>query len=304
MPRDEDSSPIDKPQRFVWPPRRVAPDAPVVPAAAEVVRGPELRRTWRDALREAVEDTRSVWLDMTVPQLDVRLAEQQFEPDAPGSYCPKCGLTAERNLGPECCDECANRRPAWQRVVRLGTYTPPLADVIRQIKFTKWRRLGEDLGRVMGRQLAELLPTPRPPIVLVPVPMSWQRRVVRGLDHSLAICRGVRAGLAEGGGRARIRKLLWRRHGPSQLQVLPSERSGNVGRMIQARRFGFRSVSNGTLVVVVDDVMTTGATMRASCRAVVEGLSGAGVERATVWAMVAARTEIADGDRDEGGEEG
>lgn len=297
MPRNEHPNPIPKPQRFVWPPKPIAPSAPAVPAAAEVIRGPELTHSWSDSLRRAIDDTRRTWLDMTLPRLDERLAEHGFMPDGPGTYCPKCGLTAERDLGQGCCDDCTSRRPAWHRIVRLGTYTPPLADVIRQIKFSQWRRLGQDLGVLLGRQLAEQLPTPRPRIVLVPVPMSWRRRVFRGMDHSLAICRGVREGM---GGEARIAKLLKRRHGPSQLQVLPSERSGNVGRMIQPRRFGFRSASEATLVIVVDDVMTTGATMRASCRAVGEGLAAVGAGRREVWALVAARTQLPDGDRDEG----
>jgi predicted amidophosphoribosyltransferase len=234
---------------------------------------------------------------MTLPRLGERLAAASFQPDSPNDYCYKCGLTAKEPPGPDGCIECTDRRPQWDRVVRLGTYTPPLADVIRQIKFSKWRRLGYDLGLIMGRQLATQLPSPRPPIVLVPVPMSWRRRMFRGMDHSVAICRGVRAGLGKG---ARIARLLKRRHGPSQLQVLPSERSGNVGRMIQPRMCGFRSVSGDSIIAIVDDVMTTGATMRASCRAVGEGLAAAGAGRRKVWALVAARTELPDGDRSEG----
>lgn len=297
MPRDASQPPLPKPQRFVWPPRQVAPGVPAVPVAAEVVRGPVLARTWRDSLREAIDDTRRVWLDLTLPRLDERFAERGFVPDPPHAYCHKCGLTADRPPGPDGCEECVSRRPQWQRIVRLGTYTPPLADVIRQIKFTKWRRLGHDLGRFMGEQIAVQLPAPRPSIVLVPVPMSWRRRVIRGMDHSLAICRGVCDGL---GGGARVAQLLKRQHGPSQLQVLPSERSGNVGRMIQPKKFGFRSVAPEAIVIVVDDVMTTGATMRAACRAVGEGLAAAGLGRREVWAAVAARTELANGDRSDG----
>lgn len=293
------NQPIRKPAPFTWPPRTVSPASPGAPAAAEVVRGPELSRTWRDAVREAIDDTRRTWLDLMLPRLEERFAASGFVSDRADAYCPKCGLTAQGELGPDGCEECQSRRPAWKRVVRLGTYSHPLAEVIRQIKFSRWRRLGYDLGVVMGRSLAAELPSPRPPIVLVPVPMSWRRRMVRGIDHSLAICRGVKASL---GRTARISRVLRRRHGPSQLQVLPGERSGNVGRMVYPARFGFRSVSDAAIVVVVDDVMTTGATMRACCRAMKEGLSGVGKDRMDVWALVAARTEVADGDRDGDGD--
>lgn len=296
MPRGEHPLPMARPPRFVWPPRRPEPETQPAPAATEVVRGAEFTRSWRDGVREALEDTRRIWLDQVVPKLDERLAAAGFRPDPPTAYCFKCGLTVDRPTGSEGCEGCVGRQPGWRRIIRLGTYTPPLSNIIREIKFSNWRRLGQDLGVALSRQLLEQLPSPRPPVVLVPVPMSWRRRMIRGMDHTLAICRGVRSGL---GGDVRIAHLLKRRHGPSQLQVLPSERSGNVGKMIQPRLFGFRSVSPDAIVVVVDDVMTTGATMRASCRALGEGLAGAGSGRRELWGLIAARTEEPDGDRDE-----
>ena len=238
---------------------------------------------------------------MTLPRLAERFAESGFVPDAAADYCPKCGLGFEAGDPGDTCHGCAGKRPPWARVVRIGTYTPPLADVIRQIKFSRWRRLGRDLGLFLGEQVAAQLPTPRPPVMLVPVPMSWQRRIFRGMDHSLAICRGVRDGL---GGDARIVQLLTRRHGPSQLSVLPSDRAGNVGRMIRPRLQAFRSVPGSAVVVVIDDVMTTGATMRAACRAVRAGLKATRSGTREVWAAVAARTELPDGDRDDEGTEG
>jgi len=303
----EHRSAIAKPPRFVWPPRPVTPAPTATLHAAEVVRGPELARTWRTALQEALDDTRRIWLDMTLPRLDERLAECAFVPDTAAAYCPKCGLGFEAGDShdphdpSDTCLRCAGKRPPWARVVRIGTYTPPLADVIRQIKFSRWRRLGRDLGLFLGEQVAAQLPTPRPPVMLVPVPMSWRRRLFRGMDHSLAICRGVRDGL---GGDARIVQLLARRHGPSQLAVLPSDRAGNVGRLIRPRLGACRSVPPDAVIVVIDDVMTTGATMRAACRAVRAGLKAIGAGRREVWAAVAARTELPDGDRDEGGDEG
>ncbi len=295
VPGPAPRAPIPKPDRFVWPPRPV-PSNPAAPTPAEVVHADELARTWRDSLREALEETRRTWLDLTLPRLDQRLADAGFRPDPFDRFCPLCGLTADPPLRADRCEECANKRPPWQRVIRLGTYTPPLADVIRQIKFSRWRRLGFDLGVVLGRQLAAAVPAPRPPVVLVPVPISWRRRLARGLDHTLALCRGVRSVL---GPSAQVCHLLKRAHGPSQVQVLASDRPRNVGNRIQPRRFGWRSVSGDCLFVVVDDVMTTGATMRASCRAVGEGLAGRGLAKRPVLALVAARTETPDGDRDD-----
>lgn len=271
----------------------------------EVVRGGVIaeraRRGWLGALWRAVEVE---WLDMTSAPLAERLFAAGWRADAPTAYCARCGLTIlDGDRVGEGCDQCAGRRPAWERIVRLGEYRAPLSNVVREIKFSKWRRLGFDLGRLMGAELAAAAGAHAPgaPIVLVPVPMSRLHRLARGMDHALAICRGVREGLRERGMKVEIRGLLRRRHGPSQLSVLPSERAGNVGRRIYAGRLkGFCQVPQGALVVVVDDVMTTGATMQGSCRGLREGLRGAERADCRVWGLVAARTELVDGDREEG----
>lgn len=271
----------------------------------EVVRGGVLaepaRRGWLGALWRAVEVE---WLDMTSAPLAERLGAAGWRADSATAYCARCGLTIlDGDRVGEGCDKCAGRRPAWERIVRLGEYRAPLSSVVREIKFSKWRRLGEDLGRLMGAELAAAAGAHAAgaPIVLVPVPMSRLHRLVRGMDHALAICRGVREGLRERRMEVEIRSLLRRRHGPSQLSVLPSERAGNVGRRIYAGRLkGFCQVPRGALLVVVDDVMTTGATMQGSCRGLREGLRAAGRTDCGVWGLVAARTELADGDRDEG----
>lgn len=243
------------------------------------------------------------WLDLVAPPLESRLAAAGWTPDSPDAYCPRCGLSMidGRAVG-EGCDRCEGRRPAWQRVVRLGEYRGEMARVVREIKFSRWRALGHDLGRLMGSRAAPIVAAlaPGAGVVLVPVPMSRWRLMIRGMDHTLAICRGVRAGMRGAGVAATIEPALGRRHGPSQLSVLPSERAGNIGRRIYPRGGGrFGKVFDRKLVMVVDDVMTTGATMQASCRAVREGLKRESREVAGLWALVAARTERAGGDRDD-----
>ncbi|MBX3407909.1 MAG: ComF family protein [Phycisphaeraceae bacterium] len=296
--------------RFTWPPRAAGGGSPRAdvdaPGASVVLRGAALRSAVGGGGGRLAQVWRAVetdWLDLVAPPLEPRLAAAGWMPDPPGAYCPRCGLSMfdGRAIG-EGCDQCEGRRPAWQRVVRLGEYRGELARIVREIKFSRWRALGFALGRLMAAQAAPVVVAlaPRTRVVLVPVPMSRWRLMVRGMDHTLAICRGVRAGLRQAGIGASIAHSLGRRHGPSQLSVLPSERAGNIGRRIfprGPRRFGKEFDRN--LVVVVDDVMTTGATMQASCRAVREGLKRDGLEAVGVWALVAARTERADGDRDD-----
>ena len=182
------------------------------------------------------------------------------------------------------------------------------------MKFTRWRKLGWDLGRVLGKsiqaQMQEALAAgeipPGPPII-VPVPMSMLRRWSRGIDHTLAIARGV---AAETGGV--VRQPLRRKHRPSQTQVAPSTRQANVAGAFRPRSGSgwgwFLPRLGGRLVIVVDDVTTTSSTLRGACRAVGEYVRNERkgrkdsdrVPEAVIWGAVLARTppETHDGTTD------
>jgi predicted amidophosphoribosyltransferase len=167
------------------------------------------------------------------------------------------------------CTECRGKRLPWRACVRLGEYEGVLRDAVHDVKFSAWRKLGRDLGRELGARLrASLGRAGIDPdrVMLVPMPTTFRRRVARGIDHTLVITRGVRE-LLPG---AIIARPIKRRHRPSQLDVPMSRRRANVARTMTP--CGVLPEPNERqrllAVVVVDDVMTTGATMRESCRAV------------------------------------
>ncbi len=219
-------------------------------------------------------DVQRTWLDLLVPPLHRRLALLDWKPDSSESHCHRCGQT----VGPhealiDGCANCTDQRRPWSNLVRLGEYAPPWSTVVHEIKLTKWRRLARDAGRVLGRSLSEAVDSHRvdlseclrrPPVV-VPMPMSFRRRMVRGIDHSLAIARGVADSMD-----CDVVQALARRHRPSQLAVAPYKRAGNVAGTMWLRVPASRLA--GRLVIIVDDVTTTGATLRAACRAIQDGV--------------------------------
>lgn len=150
-----------------------------------------------------------------------------------------------------------------------------------------------DLAAPLGRGLAHLLwdlvgageisDPLAAPLVLVPVPAAAAAVRRRGYDHVLDICREA-AGVLAGQQPARPVVIV------QQLEVVgavrdaarlgAAERAANLsGRMRPApgRRWGagpFRGVeldSGSTTVVLVDDVVTTGATLAAACGALASG---------------------------------
>lgn len=284
------------PGPFLWPPRTpqlVAPVAPVRvgpcdpgasrPATPSARPGRQARagRLWG-----AVERT---WLDVTAAPLAERLARAAWSPDIPGAdYCARCAHSVGvAEAGADGCASCRARRLPWSVGVRLGPYMPPLDDLVREVKFTRWRRLGLDLGRLLGAAVAaelvrrEVAEEP----VIVPVPSTFARRLVRGIDHARTLADGVAE--ATGG---RVCEALWRRHRRTQLGLTPGQRARNVAGTNHLRR-GVAPMLAGRLIVLVDDVITTGATMRTAGHAVARGLRAAGSPPPSrIWAAVVAVT--------------
>lgn len=286
-PIHAESSPVVPSGRFVWPPRPGSTaqlPAPPQRARHRVVAA----RPWRqESLVEAIERE---WFDITTEPVARLIARGEWRPDPPDTYCQRCG----RSIGPHDraeagCGICRGTRPPWSEMVRLGQHEGLLRDMIVEVKFTRFRRLGADLGGLLGeavlaRAAAEGIgPEALRQAVVVPVPTTARRRLARGIDHTGVIASAVAAELG-----VPMRAALARRHVPSQLMVAPSRRAANVAGTMRLRRRAAGRLA-GRLVVVVDDVCTTGATMRAACRAIRDGLRREDVPAATVWAAILAR---------------
>jgi ComF family protein len=183
----------------------------------------------------------------------------------PHEICPRCAGT----IGPFAvvegrCHACREESFAFERVLRLGRYEGLLREVILRLKNQMGEGLGELLGECWAREAAARFASLHFD-VLVPVPLHWLRRWQRGYNQSDALCRGLATTL-------RVPyhpSWLWRvRHTPRQASQTPAQRKTNV-------RGAFRLRSGvpikGRAVLLVDDVMTTGATASEAARALRAG---------------------------------
>ncbi len=204
-----------------------------------------------------------------------------WTPEPIDAACPRCA----RSVGPGefspddgRCTGCRPEKLRWERLIRLGEFDDDLRRAVLETKYARWRKQGTLLGRMLGERLVTVLGDAGldpARAVLVPSPMPWLRRMRRGIDHAHVIARGV----AETSG-CRIEPLLQRRRGTAQTRVPASARASNIRGQITLRA---GVPADTDVLVLVDDVRTTGATLDACCRA----LAPRGEDAPRIWAAVA-----------------
>ena len=174
-----------------------------------------------------------------------------------GARCARCDLVVE---GSDECPTCQKRTPAFTRLRAPYVYGGGLADMIVAAKF----RGREELSAAAGRLLAadeEARALAADAACLVPVPLGRKRRRQRGTNQSAVIARtlGRAFGLPVHHALRRVRET------PPQSDLPLEARGANVHNAFAARR----AVSGK--VVLIDDVVTSGETVRDAARALVDG---------------------------------
>jgi len=147
------------------------------------------------------------------------------------------------------CGRCLAAPPGFDHTIALGDYAPPLDGMVIALK--SGARL--DLARVFGHLLAARVPGCSRFDCIIPVPLAERRQRERGFNQSLEIARVVARRLSVP---LRRRALARVRAGPPQQSLPLQARRRNVrGAFALQRPLTVRNVA------VVDDVLTTGATL-------------------------------------------
>jgi ComF family protein len=179
------------------------------------------------------------------------------------------------------CGACRERPPAFDRLLALWSYRPPLDAVVRGLKFGRLDYLGSHLATALAKGLADRLTGFDR---VVPVPLHWRRRLVRGYNQAERIARPL-ASLLDVPCELAISR---HRATPPQSLLGKSDRLANLRKAFRVPR---PERARGLRVLLVDDVATTGATLNAAAAA----LRNAGA--AAVTALVAGRTPLEPLDR-------
>jgi ComF family protein len=169
-----------------------------------------------------------------------------------GTACSRC---AEPTDDQGMCRRCANRPLPLDGVVAPWRFGGQLAQAIRRLKFANRAHIARDVAPLWAPALAAVVAAQD--AIVVPVPLHWRRRWRRGYDHAwLLACHGCAlVGIA-----APVPALRRVRHAVAQSTLLASERWANVQGAFAVTRASMPAIA-GRAVVLVDDVMTTGATL-------------------------------------------
>lgn len=197
--------------------------------------------------------------------------QEEAQPIGP-NICIRCGdpLTI-----PGLCRHCRQEPPDPLRGIRgVFFYNGPIAQSIRSLKYHGIRPLAPVLAICLVTYIRE---HPVPFDGLVPVPLHPEKLASRGFNQSELLAANVAKTLSI---TLRTDLLLRTRHTRPQAQLNRSQRLQNVANAF-APRDGVQL--HGETLLLIDDVATTGATLRACAQALRQ--AGAG----DIWALTVAR---------------
>lgn len=198
-----------------------------------------------------------------------------------GPCCPRCGkpfasAAALSHSPGHLCGNCRERLPHFDQAVAAGWYEGVLAEAIHLFKYRGKTLLARPLGILLSDAMERF-----PKVdCLVPVPLHPSRLREREFNQALLLCDSLKA---ESGlpvihdGLERIRET------PPQIGLSHKDRPRNVRRAFVPKR---PERIEGRRIALIDDVLTTGATVNDCARA----LKRAGAE--SVCVLTVARTPI------------
>jgi ComF family protein len=179
----------------------------------------------------------------------------------PGPTCQRCGARIPdlRLAGPDCV-RCQDLKLHFSRVVSLGVYQAELRMTVLRAKHAGQTSLMLAAAELMWQRREDQLAALECDVVCA-VPMYWRRRWSHGGNSPELLAESWSRHLGLGPGERLLRRT---RHTLPQTEIPVSQRFRNVrGAFCLQRGFDIR----GAKVLLVDDVMTTGATCSEAAKA-------------------------------------
>ncbi len=184
--------------------------------------------------------------------------------------CQQCAVPMAQAADAVLCGECLGNPPPFSHAFAPFIYQAPIRDWISCFKYQHALHWGRWLGTALGQALQGRQPTVE---CILPVPLHAARLRQRGFNQTAELARWI----------SRQVQIPWRTdilqrvcQGAEQQGLSRRERKRNM-----QRQFRVMKPLAAQSVALLDDVVTTGATVRAAARV----LRQAGIPRVVVWAV-------------------
>ena len=192
-------------------------------------------------------------------------------PRPSSATCPVCGGPGDRLDRGRACGSCLKQPPAYDRCIAALRYAFPADELIQALKYGK--RLA--LAKLLADTLTDAVAGAPRPDVIVPLPLHPDRARARGFNQAMEIAKPLARHLGLPIEAARLART---RNTAPQASLSLDDRRHNV-----KNAFACAGTWDGRHVALIDDVMTSGATLHEAAKA----LKRAGAAEVSLW--VAAR---------------
>jgi len=196
-------------------------------------------------------------------------------PWLPDSSCPQCGL----NSGGQICGNCISSPPDFDVTHAVFLYDYPVDAMIQRYKYGDILSLSQTFGQLMSEKI-DVTNTSNPIDLIIPMPMHTKRLKERGFNQALEIAKVLNQYLTLKSARKLDYKSVIRQTlTPPQASLPLKDRVKNI-----KGAFKVNTNLSGKRIAIVDDVMTTGASLNELAKT----LKQAGATHVECW--VIART--------------
>lgn len=187
--------------------------------------------------------------------------------------CQQCGIPLD-NTGLSVCFECESNAPAVDSVICALHYATPVDHLIQRMKYAHQLSYAKVLGELFARHLSQM-DFERPDAIL-PVPLHKARLRTRGFNQTVELYRELSKHFPI----PLLKDVKRVKNTSHQTQIKGDERAHNLQGAF-AIKAGSKLPQH---VVILDDVITTGATTNTLAKLLKES----GVEKVSVWAIARA----------------